>query len=215
MEKIKIISDKVLGVLVRIAFGFAPRDKNGNIHILYTHGYPPVDNSGLLSLALLQKLEGKDKLFTLKTTISPQTIEAVKNAANDLRRKADAALVGPSDASGIVSLRKETDELDKYANYLKKNYTFDKELSLEDLQKLQNYEAVNDTICEHIFVSSEQLKGLKKFIKRYFEAYKSRLLEDQERWALPDVYAQQILSKNDSPRSKLRGIITVLTGLYV
>lgn len=196
MEKIQIIDDSFLGFLMRLSLDYEPSNDKGEIKIESVYGRYPIDFTRRAQLEIIEQRAGKGELFSLKTTTSPHTLDGIKSTTQDMKRKVDASIMSP--LSGLIHIRKEAAELEKFGRYIKKTYTPTDELSPKDRERLHDYWGTKETLLDNFFVSSTQRSAMNRYMQNYEQAYQKRSLEGQERWAQPEIYAKQILDKINS-----------------
>lgn len=198
-----MLPDHLLGFLLRISLKMDKPFKGEIKHSLYYN--EQISSNDRFELSLLNKEEG---FPTVKSNLSPLTLITAR-ATNEAIKQKLGALVSPAyTPDGIKSLYEEGMNLSKFTVYLMKKYGYTKDIDFEDLKRvLTSYKQIQNTLYFTLIFSANQIHLLCKHLKNYSSQYQSRDLGGQEKFALPQIYAQGVLDYiNDSGFLKLYGI---------
>ncbi|MBN1263440.1 MAG: hypothetical protein JW991_03720 [Candidatus Pacebacteria bacterium] len=122
MKKTYLLADSALAYLLQVALSFQKPYKEKIDSITYRESSLMCVKTEA-SLATLASVEGKDKLFTLKTMLGFQTVTRLKEQARNLKQKVCASQVVGGSRSNVVaiaSLLHDAEQLSKYADSLSK-----------------------------------------------------------------------------------------------
>lgn len=185
------MNDNVLGILLHVTLGI----KQVKDRIQFAFYEDQVGLEEQLDIALL----AKEKLLEVKRTLSPRTLIEGNDYKTLLRQKADEAIVASSHHSDIrdtLGLREQAQKLERFLKYLKEKYGEDKNIEYDDTLKItKDFPEIKNTFFLCLSFSSDQIERLKNYLKKYYKQYADRDLDRQDRLALPDIYAQAIISK--------------------
>lgn len=197
MKRLRLLNDNVLGILLHVTLGIK-QIKDGGAQLTFYKNQITLEEQ--FDLALL----AKEKLVEIKTTLSPRTFIEGNYYKTLLRQKAEAAIVGSShtysDIRGTVHLREQAEKLERFLKYLKGKYGEDKNIEYEDSVKItKDFPEIEKTLFLCLSLNSQQIGRLKSYLKKYYKQYTNKDLHGQERLALPDIYAQAVSSKINTP----------------
>lgn len=197
----EIIQENVLGIILRVFYNFE-KPKDGFIKLVFNKSDIGFEESlGFSSLGTLN-------LLNYKVTLSARTIILAKSE-DILKHHISKMALRPGRNYLAYGGRwlKAKEELTR----LRKKYDDDKALEYKDLNRIRVFPEIEETLVYQIIFSSDEIIKLKSYLKKYYFQYESKELKGQERWVLPNVLANQILSIINNPQFiKTYGIKNIL-----